>query len=553
MEKIVECVPNFSEGKDKSTIDAISAAVKSVEGVRLLDVDAGVDFNRTVYTFVGEPESVLEAAFKATKVGIALIDMRKHKGEHARMGALDVMPFIPINNVTMDDCVKLSKRFGEWMSKELRIPVFLYANSATRSDRVKLPDIRKGEYEALDEKFKDPLFKPDYGEPVFVPMSGATATGAREILIAYNVNLNTNDKSIASKISGKIRTSGVKKKDKDGKDVIGLDGKSVKIPGRFKGVQAGGMMYNENIAQVSMNLLDYHEVGLHDVFEAIKEEAEKLGTKVTGSEIVGVVPKESLILAGKFYSKKAGMKISSDNEYVNLAIEKLGLSQLYTFKPEDKIIEYMVEETSHLVSMTLSDFLSELASSSPAPGGGSVAALSGAISAALTSMVCNLTIGKEKYIQVQDKIKKLLNKSEQIRNELTKLIDKDTQVFNDVIKAFKMPKENDKQIELRKKAIQEGYKTAAGVPLETAKICEEILDLAKNVSEIGNQNSITDAAISAILAKSGVDAAILNVRINLNSIKDEDFIKNIDAQLNNLNSNVIKKTDEILKIVNNKI
>ncbi len=553
MEKIVECVPNFSEGKDKSIIDAISAAVKSVEGVRLLDVDAGVDFNRTVYTFVGEPESVLEAAFKATKVGIALIDMRKHKGEHARMGALDVMPFIPINNVTMDDCVKLSKRFGEWMSKELCIPVFLYANSATRSDRVKLPDIRKGEYEALNEKFKDPLFKPDYGEPVFVPKSGATATGAREILIAYNVNLNTNDKSIASKISGKIRTSGVKKKDKDEKDVIGLDGKPVKIPGRFKGLQAGGMMYNENIAQVSMNLLDYHKVGLHDVFEAIKEESEKLGTKVTGSEIVGVVPKESLILAGKFYSNKAGMKISNDNEYVNLAIEKLGLSQLYTFKPEDKIIEYMVEETSHLISLTLSNFLSELASSSPAPGGGSVAALSGAISAALTSMVCNLTIGKEKYIQVQDEIKKLLNKSEQIRKELTKLIDKDTQAFNDVIKAFKMPKENEKQIELRKKAIQEGYKTAAGVPLETAKICEEILDLTKIVSEIGNQNSITDAAISAIMAKSGVDAAILNVRINLNSIKDEDFVKNIDAQLNNLNSNAIKKTDEILKIVNNKI
>jgi len=553
MEKIVECVPNFSEGKDKSIIDAISAAVKSVEGVRLLDVDAGVDFNRTVYTFVGEPESVLEAAFKATKVGIALIDMRKHKGEHARMGALDVMPFIPINNVKMDDCVKLSKRFGEWMSKELRIPVFLYANSATRSDRVKLPDIRKGEYEALDEKFKDPLFKPDYGEPVFVPKSGATATGAREILIAYNVNLNTNDKSIASKISGKIRTSGVKKKDINGKDLIGQDGKPVKIPGRFKGVQAGGMMYNENIAQVSMNLLDYHEVGLHDVFEAIKEEAEKLGTKVTGSEIVGVVPKESLILAGKFYSKNKGIKISNDNEYVTSAIEKLGLSQLYKFKPEDKIIEYMVEETSHLVSMTLSDFLSELASGSPAPGGGSVAALSGAIGAALTSMVSNLTIGKEKYIQVQDEIKKLLNKSEQIRKELTKLIDKDTQAFNDVIKAFKLPKENEKQIELRNKAIQEGYKTAAGVPLETAKICEEILDLAKVVSEKGNRNSITDAAISAIMAKSGVDAAILNVRINLNSIKDEKFVKNVDTQLNDLNSKAIKKTDEVLKIVNSKI
>jgi glutamate formiminotransferase/formiminotetrahydrofolate cyclodeaminase len=553
MEKIVECVPNFSEGRDKSVIDAISAAIKSVEDVRLLDVDAGADFNRTVYTFVGEPEPVLEAAFRATKVGVALIDMRNHKGEHARMGALDVMPFIPIKNVTMEDCVKLSKRFGEWMFKELGIPVFLYANSATRTDRVKLPDIRKGEYEALEEKFKDPLFKPDYGKPVFVPKSGATATGAREILIAYNVNLNTNDKSIASKISGKIRTSGINKKDKDGKDVIGSDGKPVKIPGRFQGVQAGGMMYNENIAQVSMNLLDYHKVGLHDVFEATIEEAEKLGAKITGSEIVGLVPKESLVLAGKFYSKKEGIKISNDDDYVALAVEKLGLSQLYTFKPEEKIIDYMVEETGYLISMKLGGFLSELASNSPTPGGGSVAALSGALGAALTSMVCNLTIGKEKYLEVQDEIKKVLNKSEQIRNKLTKLIDKDTQAFNDVMKAFKMPKENEKQIEARSKAIQEGYKFAAGVPLETAKICEEILDSAKVVAEKGNQNSITDAAISAIMAKSGVDGAILNVKINLNSIKDEKFVKNIYAQLDALQKNTFEKTEEILKIVNSKI
>ncbi len=553
MEIIVECVPNFSEGRDKSVIDAIAVAIKSVEDVRLLDVDAGADFNRTVYTFVGEPEPILEAAFKATKVGIALIDMRKHKGEHARMGALDVMPFIPIKGVTMDDCVKLSNRFGVWMSKELGIPVFLYANSATRADRVKLPEIRRGEYEALEEKFKDPLFKPDYGDPVFVPKSGATATGAREILIAYNVNLNTNDKSIASKISGKIRTSGVTKKDENGKDIIGIDGKPVRMPGRFEGVQAGGMMYNENIAQVSMNLLNYRRVGLHDVFEAIKEEAEKLSVKVTGSEIVGLVPKESLVIAGKFYQKKEGFKISNDDEYVSLAIEKLGLSQLYTFKPEEKIIDYMVEETGYLVSMKLSSFISELASSSPAPGGGSVAALSGALGAALASMVCNLTVGKEKYLKFQNEIKEVLKKSESLRKELTKLIDKDTQAFNDLMKAFKLPKETEKQLEVRSKAIQEGYKIAAGVPLETAKTSQEILDLAKVVAEKGNQSSITDAAISAIMAKTGVDAAILNVKINLKSIKDEKFVNNINAQLNELQKNTIKKTDEILKIINSKI
>ena len=553
MEKIVECVPNFSEGQDKSVIDAIAAAIKSVKDVRLLDVDAGADFNRTVYTFVGEPEPVLEAAFKATKVGVALIDMRKHKGEHARMGALDVMPFIPIKNVTMDDCVKLSKRFGEWMAKELRIPVFLYADSATKAYRIKLPDIRKGEYEALEEKFKDPLFKPDYGDPIFVPKSGATATGAREILIAYNVNLNTNDKTIASKISGKIRASGVTKKDKDGKEVIGPDGKPVKIPGRFKGVQAQGLMYNENISQVSMNLLNYKEVNLHDVFEAIKEEAEKLGAKVTGSEIVGVIPKESLVLAGKFYAKKDKLKISDEDELVTLSIEKLGLSQLYQFKPEEKVIEYMIEETGNLVNLTIKEFLSELASSSPAPGGGSVAALSGALGASLSSMVCNLTIGKDKYNNVQNEIKKVLNKSEHLCKKLTKLIDKDTEAFNTVMKAFKMPKETEEQKNTRSKVIQEAYRLAANVPFETAKTCEEILEVAMVVAKKGNQSSITDAAISAIMAKAGVEGAILNIKINLSSIKDERFVKNINAQIEKLQKNAIKKATEILKIVNSKI
>ncbi|UCH71429.1 MAG: glutamate formimidoyltransferase, partial [Thermoplasmatales archaeon] len=443
MMKIVECVPNFSEGRDKAVIEAIAASIKTTDGVKLLNVDPGADFNRTVYTFVGEPEAVLKGAFKATKVGIALIDMTKHKGEHARMGALDVMPFIPIKDVTKEDCIKLSKKFGEWMAKELGIPVFLYANSATKPERIKLPNIRKGEYESLEEKFKDPSFKPDYGKPVFIPKSGATATGAREILIAYNINLNTNDKNIASKIAGIIRTSGVVKKDKNGEKIIGSDGKPKRIPGLFKDVQAGGMMYNEDIAQISMNLLNYHNVSLHDVFEACKDEAEKLGAKVTGSEIVGLLPKEALILAGKFYSKKKGINISDEEELFSIAVNELGLSDLYIFNPEKKVIEYMVEEVGPLVSLKVKEFLSELASSSPAPGGGSVAAISGALGAALTSMVCNLTVGKEKYADVKDEIKDTLNKSEKLRKELTKLIDEDTNAFNDLMKAFKMPKETE--------------------------------------------------------------------------------------------------------------
>jgi len=553
MEKIVECVPNFSEGRDKSVIDAIAAAIKSVDRVKLLDVDPGADFNRTVYTFVGEPEAVLEAAFKSAKVGTALIDMKSHKGEHARMGALDVMPFIPIKGVEMEDCVKLSKRFGEWMAKELGVPVFLYANSATRPDRVRLPDIRKGEYEALEKKFKDPSFKPDFGKPVFVPKSGATATGAREFLIAYNINLNTNDKSIANEISGKIRTSGYTKKDEKGNQIIGADGQPVKVPGRFKGVQAGGMMYNENIAQVSMNLLNYNEVNLHDVFEAVREEAEKLGVKITGSEIVGVVPKESLVLAGKFYAKKEKLNIKNEDEFVTLAIDRLGLFQLYQFKPEEKVIEYMIEKIGPLAGSTVKEFLSELASSSPAPGGGSVAALAGGLGAALSSMVCNLTIGKEKYADVQDEIKKVLKKSEALRKKLTILIDKDTDAFNNVMKAFKMPKETEEQKSERSKAIQEGYKAAASVPLETARTCKEILDVAVVIAKKGNQSSITDAAISAIMAKAGVESAILNVKINLGSIRDEKFVKKISGELEKIEKNAADKTGEVMKIVDSKV
>jgi len=553
MDKIVECVPNFSEGKDKSIINAISAAVESVDGVKLLNVDPGEDFNRTVFTFVGEPEPILEAAFRASKVGVALIDMSKHKGEHARMGALDVCPFIPIKDVTDDECIKLSKKFGERMAKELGVPVFLYAKSATKPERIRLPDIRKGEYESLEEKFEDPSFKPDYGKPKFVPKSGATATGCRDILLAYNINLNTNDKSIASKISGKIRTSGIIKKDKDGNKIIGSNGKPERIPGRFKGVQAGGMMYDENIAQVSMNLLNYRKVNLHDVFEAVQEEAGKLGVKATGSEIVGLVPKESLILAGKFYSKKEGLKISDEEELVSIGIEKLGLSELYPFKPEEKVIEYMVEEIGPLVSMKIGGFLSELASDSPAPGGGSVAALAGSLGAALSSMVCNLTIGKEKYADVQLEIKDTLKKSEQLRKELIKLIDKDTEAFNDVMKAFKMPKETEEQKEKRKQAIQKGYKTAAKVPLETAKTCEKILDIAMVVAEKGNKNSITDAAVSALMAQAGVKSAILNIKINLGSIKDDEFVERISFEIDELQKNADDKTNEIMKIVENSL
>ncbi|MGA1848270.1 MAG: glutamate formimidoyltransferase [Thermoplasmatota archaeon] len=553
MERIVECVPNFSEGKDMAVIEAIAGAVRSVKGVKLLDVDPGADFHRTVFTFVGGPDDVVEAAFQAAKVGTGLIDMTRHKGEHARMGALDVCPFIPIKGVTMDDCTELAKRFGKRMWEELGIPVFLYANSARRPDRERLPDIRKGEYEALEEKFKDPDFEPDFGQPIFVPKSGATATGARQILIAYNVNLATNDKSIASNIAGLIRTSGVLKKDENGEKVIGPDGKPERIPGRFEGVQGGGMMYNEDIAQISMNLLDFQGANMNDVYEACREEAGKLGTSVTGSEIVGLVPKEALLIAGRFYSERDGSLITDEEELVSLAVSNLGLNQLYEFKPEEKVIDYMVKDKGPLASKELDGFLKELASNSPAPGGGSVAALSGSLGAALLEMVCNLTVGKKKYEDVWDQMASLSREIGTIRKRLLELVDEDTDAFNDVMAAFRMPKETDEERSLRSAAIQEGYKKAIATPMDTARSCMKILELGVKVAESGNVNSISDAGVGADMAAAGLQGAIMNIRINLGSIKDEDYKKSREEDIRRMTAEKDGLLTRIQEIVESKL
>ncbi|MGA1792429.1 MAG: glutamate formimidoyltransferase [Thermoplasmatota archaeon] len=550
MDKIVECVPNFSEGRDIAVIEAIASAVRSVKGVKLLNVDPGADFNRTVFTFVGEPDEVVEAAFQAARIGTRLIDMTKHKGEHARMGALDVCPFIPIKGVTMDDCTELAKRFGARMWDELGIPVFLYANSARRQDRVSLPSIRKGEYEALEEKFKDPEFKPDFGDPVFVPKSGASVTGARQILIAYNANLNTADKSIASAISGKIRESGVLKKDESGEKIIGPDGKPERIPGRFKGVQAGGMMYNEDIAQVSMNLLDFEEVNLHHVFDACKEISRELGADVNGSEIVGLVPKAALVKAGMHYARKLARDLSNEEDLLDLAVSELGLNQLYEFKPDEKVIDYMVKEVGPLASMRMKDFLAELSSDSPAPGGGSVAALSGSLGASLLEMVCNLTVGKKKYEEVWDEMKGKAKEVSFLRARLLELVDEDANAFNDVMAAFKLPKDTEEEKAERSKAIQAGYKKAIATPLETAEVCLKILDAGVPIAKKGNKNSISDVGVGADMASAGLDGAIMNIKINLGSIKDEDYVADMDAKIVSMIARKEELISSIRRIVN---
>ena len=553
MDKIVECVPNFSEGRDKAVIEAISGAIRSVEGVKLLDVDPGADFNRTVFTFVGEPEPVLEAAFQAAKVGTRLIDMTKHKGEHARMGALDVCPFIPIRGVTYDDCTELAKRFGSRYWEELGIPSFLYARSAQSPDRVRLPDIRKGEYEALSDKFKDPAFKPDFGDPIFVPKSGTTGTGTRNLLLAYNVNLDMNDKSIAASIAGKIRTSGVLKKDEKGEKIIGPDGKPERIHGRFEGVQGGGMMYNEDIAQISMNLLDFAVTNMNDVYEAIREEAQALGADVTGSEIVGLVPKESLLIAGRFYAKKGGVTTSDEEELVYQAIQGLGLSDLYEFKPEKKLIDYMVVEEGPLASMTVKGFLEELASNSPAPGGGSVAALSGSMGASLLEMVCNLTVGKKNYEDAWEEMKRSAKDISIHRTRLLELVDEDTNAFNDVMKAFRLLKETDEEKAARSAEIQKGYKKAIDTPMETALKCIEVLELALPVAGKGNKNSITDVGVGADMAAAGLEGAVMNVRINLGSIKDKDYVEEKENAVREMISRKDDLLSRIHKEVNSKL
>jgi glutamate formiminotransferase/formiminotetrahydrofolate cyclodeaminase len=475
--------------------------------------------------------------------------MQYHTGEHARMGALDVMPFIPIRGVSDSECIQLSKKFGRKLADDLGIPVFLYGKSASNPDRIRLPNIRQGEYEALEEKFKDPSFTPDFGKPIFIPKSGATATGCRDILIAYNINLTTSNKAIASEIAGKIRTSGILKKDQNGKKIIGSDGKPERIPGKFKGVQAGGMMYDDNIAQVSMNLLNFRKVNLNDVYEAVKEEAKKLNVKVSGSEIVGLVPKESMIIAGKYYMKKQKLSIKDEDELVSLAIEQLGLSDLYPFNADEKVIEYMIKKERPLASLQVNKFLNELAASSPAPGGGSVAALAGSCGAALVSMVCHLTIGKDQYKDVEVELKNTLKKSEKLRKKLTILIDDDTNAFNEVISAFKLPKETESQKKIRTEKIQNGYKIAANVPLNTARLCSEILDIALIIAEKGNKNSITDAGVAALMSQAAVESALYNVEINLGSIKDSDFVSQISKEMKSIKKNTREQSESIYSIV----
>ena len=523
--KLIECVPNFSEGRDRGVIDAITEEIRGTPGALLLDVDPGAATNRTVVTFIGPPEAVEEAAFRAIRKAGQLIDMAKHRGEHPRIGATDVCPFVPVQGATMQDCVEVARRVGRRVGEELGIPVYLYEAAATREDRRSLADIRKGEYEALPAKHQDPSFEPDFGPSLFNARSGATVMGAREFLIAYNVNLNTRDRKLANAIAQSIREAGRTRK--------APDGSRVTVPGRFTHCRAVGWYIEEfGRAQVSINLTNYKVTPLHAVFDACCEEAERLGLRVTGSELVGLIPREALLAAGEHYLAKQG-KTSGipERERVHTAVLSLGLSELQSFDPGQKVIEYSYAgPPKGLVAMTLAGFVDELSSESPAPGGGSVAALCGSLSAALSSMVAALTWSKTGMESSRPAMREHGTRGQRLKDWFLAAVDRDTEAFNAVIAAGRLPKKSPEEIARRAASLEVANQGAARVPLEVLEATVEALELARAVAADGNPNSVSDAGVAAACALAAAEGASLNVRINLPSLTDQAVAQDLEAR-----------------------
>lgn len=525
MSRLVECVPNFSDGRHRAVIDAIAQSISGVSGVKLLDVDPGADTNRTVYTFVGPPEAVAEAAYRSAQKAAELIDMSAHRGAHPRIGALDVCPFVPVAEISMQECAELARQVGRRIGSELGIPVYFYEHAASSDERKSLANIRTGEYEGLVQKLADPRWAPDAGPSTFNARSGATVVGAREFLLAYNVNLNTRDRRLANEIALNIREDGRARRDAHGNIIRGADGASVKTPGRLKAVRAIGWYIEQyRQAQVSINLLDFNATPLHVVFETARDEAEKLGLIVTGSELVGLTPLTPLLEAGRYYLRKQGKSAGvPQRELVETAIRSLGLDQLAPFDPEKKVIEYQYKPSAPLMSLTCTRFVDEVSTESPAPGGGSVAALMGSLGAALATMVANLTVGKKGYEAVWTQMASVSEAGQSLKDRLARAVDEDTAAFNRVMDAARLPKNTPEQQTDRSTAIQAASTHAAEVPLQTARWCLDAMALAEQAAVGGNRNSASDAGVAALAARAGVEGAVLNVLINLGSIADASF------------------------------
>jgi len=527
--KLMECVPNFSEGRDTKVLDAIANVIRSVNNVTLLDVDPGADTNRTVFTLAGAPEAVVEAAFLAIKKAAELIDMSKHHGEHPRMGATDVCPFIPISDMTMEECADWARVLGERVGRELKIPVYLYENAASKPEWKNLATVRQGEYEALADKAKDPYWKPDFGPHEFNAKSGATAISAREFLIAYNINLNTRDKKKAHELALMIRESGRPKKGPDGKQLKDEAGNKVIIPGLFQFCKAVGWYIDSyNRAQISINLTNYKVTPPHLVLEKVRELAAELGIGITGSELVGLIPKAALLDAGKFYLKRMGESAGIPERMIlETAVQSMGLTDLGPFDLDKKVIEYAIAHQDALVNLTLSNFCDLLSTDAPAPGGGSVAALCTAMSGALTAMVSNLTVDKKGYEQVQQAVLALAEKAQDIKDRALQGIDKDTDAFNQMMDAMRLPKKTEEEIALRNARIEETTQKAILAPFETLELSLSAIELAQHVAQVGNLNALSDAGVGALTALTGAKAAYYNILINIKGITTQAFIEDI--------------------------
>lgn len=559
MKQIIECVPNFSEGRDLNIIKQITDAIESVDGIKLLNVDPGHATNRTVVTFVGEPEKVIEAAFRGAKKAAELIDMSKHKGEHPRFGATDVCPLIPIANISMEETAQFAHKLAQRLGDELLISVYCYEFAASSADRKSLANCRAGEYEGLNEKLQKPEWKPDYGPAKLNIKAGATAVGARNFLVAYNVNLNTTSTRRANAIAFDVREAGRVLREGDpvtGKIINDANGEPVRIPGTLKSVRAIGWFIKEyGIAQISMNLTDITVTSVHQAFEEVCEKARERGMRVTGSELIGLIPLQAMLDAGKYFLKKQQRSVGiSDEEIIKIAIKSMGLDELAPFDPKKRIIEYLLEDQKEqLFDLSLNAFVNETASESPAPGGGSIAAYVGSLGAALATMVANLSSHKRGWDERWEEFSDWAEKGKYFQEKLLKLVDEDTRAFNRIMDAFALPKENEAEKKLRTGAIQAATKNAIEIPLEVMKTAFASLEVIKAMAEIGNPNSVSDAGVGALCARTAVYGAYLNVKINASGLKDKEFVVSVLDEAQSILQKAIRLEKEILKVVESKI
>ena len=558
--QLIECVPNFSEGRDMKIIDQITSEIESVEGVKLLDVDPGKATNRTVVTFVGEPQPVIEAAAKAIKKAAELIDMSKHKGEHPRMGATDVCPLIPIANISMEEVVEYAHKLGKMVGESTDIPFYMYENAATKPEWKNLATVRSGEYEALADKLNKEEWKPDYGPAKFNAKTGATAIGARDFLVAYNINLNTTSVRRANSVAFDVREAGRVKREGDkvnGKVLKDEHGNPVRQPGKLKAVKGIGWYIEEyGIAQISMNLTNISITSLHEAFEAVCDSANERGLRVTGSELVGLVPLKVMLDAGKHFLRKQRRSLGvAESEIIKIAVKSLGLDELSAFDPQKKIIEYVLanDEKDPLLEMDLKAFADETASESPAPGGGSISAYVGALGISLGTMVANLSSNRRVWDDRWEEFGAWAEKGQIIKEKLLKLVDEDTRSFNSIIQAIRLPKGSEEEKAIRHQAIQDATKYAIEVPFMVMQASLDSFEVIKAMADFGNPNSVTDAGVGALCARAAVHGAYMNVQINTMDLEDKVFVKDILEKGKAMTEKADALENEIRATVNSKI